>query len=320
MPPRDGASYLNLPLEELEERAHRARDLLSPCSVCPRKCGVNRVEGDLGSCRTGDMAAVSSFNPHFGEEYPLVGRGGSGTIFFSRCNLSCIFCQNYEISHLDEGEEVSKDRLSTIMLYLQRLGCENINLVSPTHVMPQILDSLPGAIEGGLRIPIVYNTGGYDSPVSLDILDGIIDIYMPDAKYSSPEVSLRLSGVPDYPQVNREAIREMHRQVGDLSLDDRGVATRGLLVRHLVLPGDLAGTDGVTGFIAREISPNTYVNIMDQYRPCFRADEVEVLGRRVSRSEYEQALEIARSNGLRRLDTPRRRIFPRFQPNRPNLF
>jgi len=190
------------------------------------------------------------------------------------------------------------------MLYLQRLGCENINLVSPTHVMPQILESLPGAIEGGLRIPIVYNTGGYDSTDSLDLLDGIIDIYMPDAKYSSPEVSRKLSGVSDYPQVNREAIREMHRQVGDLSLDGRGVATRGLLVRHLVLPEGLSGTGEVTRFIARKISQNTYVNIMDQYRPCFRADEVRAIGRRVSRSEYQEAIEIARANGLRRLDTP----------------
>jgi putative pyruvate formate lyase activating enzyme len=260
-------------------------------------------------CKTGEKATVSSFDPHFGEENPLVGRGGSGTIFFSQCNLKCIFCQNYEISHLGEGDEVDSLGISSIMLYLQKLGCENINLVSPTHVVPQILSAMPHAIERGLRLPLVYNTGGYDSIETLHLLDGIIDIYMPDAKYSSPEVSRKLSGVDDYPRINQDALREMHRQVGDLRLDERGVARRGLLVRHLVLPEGLSGTDDLTRFIAREISTDTYINIMAQYRPCFRAGELEKLDRRVTKREFEEAVEKARSNGLYRLDSPKRRLF-----------
>ena len=311
MSSKNEASYLKIPSEELRDRISKARKLLSPCTVCPRNCKVDRLGGEVGICKTGERAAVSSFNPHFGEEDPLVGRGGSGTIFFSNCNLKCVFCQNYEISHQGEGEETESEKISSIMLYLQRLGCENINFVSPTHVVPQILASLPRAIERGLHLPLVYNTGGYDSLDTLRLLDGIVDIYMPDAKYASPRVSKKLSGVDDYPRVNREALAEMHRQVGDLRLDERGVATRGLLVRHLVLPGDLSGTDEVTRFIAQEISDNTYINIMDQYRPCFRAGDVEGLERRITRAEYGRAIEVARENGLNRLDSPgRHRLFP----------
>jgi putative pyruvate formate lyase activating enzyme len=309
MPPEDRPSYLEMKKEDLKKRVDRARSLLSPCTVCPRNCGVDRLENKLGVCKTGEKAIVSSFNPHFGEENPLVGRGGSGTIFFSHCNLKCIFCQNYEISHMGEGDEVDPGKISAIMLYLQKLGCENINFVSPTHVVPQILASLPKAMERGLRLPLVYNTGGYDTVETLRLLEGIIDIYMPDAKYSSPEVSKQLSGVEDYPQANRDALREMHRQVGDLELDHRGVAKSGLLVRHLVLPGGLSGTEEVTDFIAREISTDTYINIMDQYRPCYRAGELDLLDRSLTGREYEEAVKAAKKNGLHRLDSPKRHLF-----------
>ncbi len=299
-------SYLTLSDDEITDRIRRAEEMLSPCRVCPRNCGSNRLNGEEGFCKTGRNAFLSSFNPHFGEEDPLVGRGGSGTIFMSRCNLRCVFCQNYEISHLGEGEEVPSEKISSVMLYLQRLGCENINFVSPSHVVPQILASLPRAIERGLDLPLVYNTGGYDSLETLRLLDGIFDIYMPDMKYASNETAKTLSGVGDYVEWNREAVKEMHRQVGDLLLDERGVAIRGLLVRHLVLPADLAGTADVTGFIAEEISTNTYINIMDQYRPCYRAEEFPDLARRITRQEYRDAMAAARRNGLHRFDSPRR--------------
>jgi putative pyruvate formate lyase activating enzyme len=304
-------AYLKLTKDELTDRIQRAEEMLSPCRVCPRSCGSDRLRDEKGFCRTGRNAVLSSFNPHFGEEDPLVGRGGSGTIFISRCNLRCVFCQNYEISQLGEGEEVPSEKISSVMLYLQRLGCENINFVSPSHVVPQILASLPKAIERGLDLPLVYNTGGYDSLDTLRLLDGIVDIYMPDMKYASNETAQTLSGVDDYVERNREAIREMHRQVGDLVIDDRGVATRGLLVRHLVLPKDLAGTAETTRFIAESISTDTYINIMDQYRPCHRAEEFPNLARRITSQEYREAMDAARRNGLHRFDSPRRhRLFP----------
>jgi putative pyruvate formate lyase activating enzyme len=216
---------------------------------------------------------VSSYGPHFGEESPLVGKYGSGTIFFTNCNLRCLFCQNYSISQLGEGERVSKEELALMMLSLQARGCHNINLVSPTHVVPQILEALKIAVESGLHVPLVYNTGGYDSVETLSILDGIVDIYMPDMKYGDENIARELSGIENYPQVNKAAIREMHRQVGDLQTSQEGVAQRGLLVRHLVLPKGLAGTKDVVDFIAKEISANTYVNIMAQYHPCYKAHE-----------------------------------------------
>jgi putative pyruvate formate lyase activating enzyme len=302
---------MNLTKDELADRIRRAEEMLSPCRVCPRNCGPDRLRDEKGFCRTGRNAILSSFNPHFGEEDPLVGRGGSGTIFISRCNLRCVFCQNYEISHLGEGEEIPSERISSVMLYLKRLGCENINFVSPSHVVPQILSSLPRAIEGGLDLPLVYNTGGYDSLDTLRLLDGIFDIYMPDMKYASNETAQALSGVDDYVERNRQAVGEMHRQVGDLVMDDRGVATRGLLVRHLVLPEGLAGTREVTRFVAERISPDTYINIMDQYRPCYRAEEFPDLARRITGQEYLEAVDAARANGLHRFDSPRRhRLFP----------
>ncbi len=263
---------------------------------------MNRLKGELGKCNTGRQAVVSSFGPHFGEESPLVGSGGSGTVFFTYCNLKCCFCQNYAISQLGEGRETGADELAGMMLYLERQGCHNINFVSPTHVVPQILEALEIAVKQGLSVPLVYNTGGYDSLEILKILDGIVDIYMPDIKYSDGQNAERLSGIKDYPEANRAAVKEMHRQVGDLRINERGVATRGLLVRHLVLPQGLAGTAGVCRFLSEEISQNTYLNVMSQYRPCFKASEIPELKRSISREEFTEAVETARSCGLNRLD------------------
>jgi putative pyruvate formate lyase activating enzyme len=248
---------------------------------------------------------VSSYGPHFGEEAPLVGGHGSGTIFFTNCNLRCQFCQNYSISQLGEGEKVNREELADMMLSLQAKGCHNINLVSPTHVVPQILEALEIAVESGLRLPLVYNSGGYDSVETLRILDGIVDIYMPDMKYDDEETAKELSGIESYPSTNKAAIKEMHRQVGDLKINEQGVAERGLLVRHLVLPNGLAGTKGIVNFLSREISPNTYVNIMAQYYPCYRAFQIESLVRRISPVELHEALSLAREAGLSRLDRAR---------------
>ena len=297
------AAYLELYHSgKLRERADAALCLLESCSVCPRSCGVNRLTGDTGYCRTPREAIVSSYGPHFGEEAPLVGRYGSGTIFFTNCNLRCLFCQNYSISQLGEGYQVSKEELAHMMLSLQAKGCHNINLVSPTHVVPQILEALELAAKSGLHLPLVYNSGGYDSVQTLRILDGIIDIYMPDMKYDDEGIARELSGVENYPEINRAAVKEMHRQVGDLKISEEGVAQRGLLVRHLVLPDGLAGTKGIMKFLSKEISRNTYVNVMAQYRPCHRAWEVPSLGRRISSAEFYEALSLTHEAGLSRLD------------------
>ncbi len=297
------AAYLELCRSgKLAERVEAARALLETCRVCPRCCGTNRLDGDVGKCRTANEAMVSSYGPHFGEESPLVGKYGSGTIFFTNCNLRCLFCQNYSISQLGEGERVSKEELALMMLSLQARGCHNINLVSPTHVVPQILEALDIAVESGLHVPLVYNTGGYDSVETLSILDGIVDIYMPDMKYGDENIARELSGIENYPQVNKAAIREMHRQVGDLQTSQEGVAQRGLLVRHLVLPKGLAGTKDVVDFIAKEISANTYVNIMAQYHPCYKAHEIPSLAVRISKAELREAVELAHQAGLSRLD------------------
>jgi len=263
---------------------------------------VNRLAGDVGKCCTPREAMVSSYGPHFGEEAPLVGRHGSGTIFFTNCNLRCLFCQNYSISQLGEGQKVSKEELAYIMLFLQDKGCHNINLVSPTHVVPQILEGLELAVESGLHLPLVYNSGGYDSLETLRILDGIADIYMPDMKYDDEEIARELSGIENYPEMNKAAIKEMHRQVGDLEINEEGVAQRGLLVRHLVLPHGLAGTKGIVNFLCKEISRNTYVNIMAQYHPCHNAFQIPSLGRRISSTEFHEALSLAQGAGLSRLD------------------
>ena len=290
---------------ELRDRVEAARSLLRNCRVCPRHCGVDRLNGELGKCRTPGEVMVSSHGPHFGEESPLVGRNGSGTIFFTNCNLRCVFCQNYSISQIGEGDKVSKEELACMMLSLQDKGCHNINLVSPTHVVPQILEAFEMAVKSGLQLPLVYNSGGYDSIETLRLLDGIVDIYMPDMKYSDERNAEKLSGVENYPSINRAAVKEMHRQVGDLQINEDGIAQQGLLVRHLVLPHGLAGTKEVVNFLANEVSPDTYVNIMAQYHPCHKASQFPSLSRRISAGEFQEAVTLARQAGLCRLDEPR---------------
>ncbi|MEW6674603.1 MAG: radical SAM protein [Nitrospirota bacterium] len=295
-------SYLLLPPGVFSGKVREAEEILKSCTLCPRSCGVDRTSGERGFCETGDKPFISSWGPHFGEERPLVGRFGSGTIFFGSCNLGCIFCQNYSISHLREGSEISFEKLAEIMLALQRGGCHNINLVTPTHQMPMILRAIQIASERGLNIPVVYNCGGYESLHSIELLEGVVDIYMPDFKYSDPEMASRYSDARDYPEVAMAAIKEMHRQVGDLILDERGIALRGLLVRHLVLPEGIAGTAGVVRFIAEEISKNTYINIMDQYHPCFKAFDNPPINRRITEKEYREAIRMAIDAGLTRID------------------
>ena len=287
---------------KLRERIEAAVSQLENCCVCPHSCGVNRLAGDTGRCRTPREAMVSSYGPHFGEEAPLVGKHGSGTIFFANCNLSCLFCQNYPISQLGQGQKVSKEELAQIMLALQARECHNINLVSPTHVVPQVLEALELAAESGLLLPLVYNSGGYDSVETLLMLDGVVDIYMPDMKYDDKHVAEELSRIENYPVINKAAVKEMHRQVGDLKVDEHGIAQRGLLVRHLVLPHGLAGTKGIVDFLSGEISRNTYVNIMAQYQPCHDASQVPSLSRPISATEFREAISLAREAGLNRLD------------------
>ncbi|NLF13823.1 MAG: radical SAM protein [Anaerolineaceae bacterium] len=308
MTPFEPAYVALLRSGELKRRAAEAYARLEACDICARECGANRRLGaEKAGCHTGDRALVSSYGPHFGEEEPLVGRGGSGTIFFTWCNLRCQFCQNHDISQGGQGHEVEPEDLAAMMLSLQASGCHNVNLVSPSHVVPQVLLGLLVAAEAGLRLPLVYNTGGYDSLRTLALLNGIVDVYMPDAKYADAGAGLRFSGVRNYPEVNRAAIREMHRQVGDLVIDGDGVARRGLLVRHLVLPEGLAGTGEVVRFLRDEVSPRTYINVMAQYRPCYRASQMPPLDRRVTAAEYAEAVRLAADAGLR-LDERR----PRF--------
>jgi putative pyruvate formate lyase activating enzyme len=292
----------------LKKRAERLLNILQNCTLCPHRCGVDRTESKSGRCRSGVMPIISSFNAHFGEESPLVGRHGSGTIFFTNCNLSCIFCQNYDISHLGRGEEVSYRDLAFMMLKLQAGGCHNINLVTPTHMVSAILNALLIAIPEGLHIPLVYNSGGYDATDTLELLDGIIDIYMPDFKYMNPDNAEELSGVRDYPEVAMAALREMHSQVGDLQVDNNGIAYRGLLIRHLVLPNNMASTDRVISFIA-QLSTNSYLNIMDQYRPEYRARECIDIRRRITLQEYDAAINQALQAGLNRIDGYGRKYF-----------
>ena len=293
---------------KLAERANAARELLRCCTLCPRECRVDRASGELGACGVGADALVSSYGPHYGEESVLVGRHGSGTIFLAGCNLKCVFCQNYDISQLLHGHRVSIPRLAEVMLELQSEGCHNINLVTPTHQVPQILEALDQAAGAGLRIPTVYNSGGYESVDTLRLLDGVIDIYMPDVKYGDNDPGLKYSGVPDYWDRCREAVVEMHRQVGNLEIrrvacDDGGTATiavRGLLVRHLVLPESLARSEQVFRFLAYEVSRDTFINIMAQYRPAYRAQSFPELSRRITPDEYRAAVEQARRFGLHR--------------------
>jgi putative pyruvate formate lyase activating enzyme len=297
------ASYIDL-LEngELERRVSLAYQRLSPCLICAWECGCDRRAGSLGVCRTGEHPRVSSYGPHFGEEGPLRGRAGSGTIFFSLCNLRCQYCQNYDISQRETGPEIENEELAAIMLELQAAGCHNINFVSPSHVVPQIMAGLLIAAQAGLTIPLVYNTGGYDSVETLKLLDGVVDIYMPDMKYGSAQIGRHYSKIREYPRLNQAAVKEMHRQVGDLILDEKGVAQRGLLVRHLVLPNNLAGTGKIANFLATEISTNTYINVMDQYHPAFNARQYPKVNRRITNQEYDDALATVKQAGLHRLD------------------
>jgi len=295
-------SYLQLPPGVLSDKVREAEEILKECTLCPRNCRIDRTSGQQGFCKTGDTPFISSYGAHFGEEKPLVGRFGSGTIFMGHCNLGCIFCQNYSISHLGEGVEVSFEKLAEIMLSLQKEGCHNINFVTPTHQAPMLLRSLLIASEKGLKLPIVYNCGGYESLRALKIIDGVVDIYMPDLKYTDPVMALKYSKAEGYPEAAKAVLKEMHRQVGDLLIDKRGIALRGLLVRHLVLPGGIAGTTDAVRFIAEEISQNTYINIMDQYHPCYKAFDHPPLDRRITAQEYAEAIELAEAAGLTRID------------------
>ena len=276
-------------------------DLMDPCTLCPHECKVHRREGQIGFCGIGYMPVVSSVGPHFGEESVLVGSGGSGTIFFAGCNLGCMFCQNFDISHHRHGRPVTIEQLAKSMLELQYYGCCNINFVTPTHVAPVIAAALKLAREEGLTLPTVYNTGGYDSVETLKLLEGFMDIYMPDMKYADAKEAEELSAAPDYPQINREAVKEMHRQVGDLKTK-KGLATAGLLVRHLVLPENLAGSFKIIDFLADQISPKTTINVMDQYRPCYKASNHPKINRRPTAKEIQSVRQYAIQKGLNVLD------------------
>ncbi|MEM5874493.1 MAG: radical SAM protein [Candidatus Aenigmatarchaeota archaeon] len=293
-------SYLNLiETGELEKKIKELYSILECCELCPRKCHVNRLKGEKGFCRSGSELMISSFGPHFGEEPELVGIHGSGTIFLTNCNLLCVYCQNYEISHLGEGREVSLEEAAGMMLTLQKIGCHNINLVTPTHFAPQLVKAIKIAAEKGLKLPIVWNCSGYENVDVIKILEGVVDIYMPDIKYSNSESARKYSRAPDYFERCKEAVKEMHRQVGDLKVDERGIAYRGLIIRHLVLPNDLAGSEKILEFIA-SLSKDNYVNIMDQYMPCWKAFEFKELSRSITASEYLKIIKIAKKLGLHR--------------------
>ncbi len=294
-------SYLNLyESGELRRRVEEALDRLQRCYMCPRVCGARRIEGEVGECGVGRYALVSSYGPHHGEERVLRGWRGSGTVFFAGCNMRCVYCQNWEISQLRLGSEAPPHLLARVFLRIQDMGCHNLNLVTPSHVVAQFMEALYIAVERGFRLPIVYNTGGYDSISTLRLLDGIVDIYMPDMKYGDSAVAERYSGVKHYWEVATRALKEMHRQVGDLEIGEDGLARRGLLIRHLVLPGDIANSRKVLRFIAREISIHSWVNIMDQYYPAYRALEYPELSYGIARREYDEVVEYARSLGLYR--------------------
>jgi putative pyruvate formate lyase activating enzyme len=259
---------------------------------------VDRLAGERGVCGVGRRARVASFGPHFGEERPLVGRRGSGAVFFAGCNLTCAYCQNWTISQGREGTDLDPHALADLFCELQQAGCHNLNLVTPTHQAYAIVVALATAAEAGFDLPVVWNSGGYDGAEAVSLLDGVVDIYMPDLKYGEDAVASRLSGVPDYVARSRDAIREMHRQVGDLDIGADGIARRGLLVRHLVLPGGLSGTESVMRFLAEEISPDTYVNVMDQYHPCYQAGQIPEIARSITAGEFAEAMDRARAVGL----------------------
>jgi putative pyruvate formate lyase activating enzyme len=284
----------------LEQRIEAAYQLLESCHVCPRECGVNRLKNDkLGFCRSGMNPVISSAGPHHGEEPPISGTKGSGAVFFTNCNMKCVYCQNYPISHMGNGQERTPGELACQMLSLQEQGCHNLNLVTPTHFMPQILKSLGIARERGFDLAIVYNTSGYDSVEALQLLDGIVDVYLPDMRYSDNAVAMKLSIAPYYKEINTAAVREMFRQVGNLVLDEHGIARRGLIIRHLILPGGLSGTEGVMKFLAEEISRDVFISLMSQYFPAFKANENKDINRRISEKEYDEAYAIKMKYGLK---------------------
>ncbi|TAM42437.1 radical SAM protein [bacterium] len=292
-------SYLNaFESGKLKETACRLFDSLGSCAICPRNCKVNRLENKTGFCKSGKLAKVYSFFCHHGEEPPVSGSKGSGTIFFSRCNMGCVYCQNYEFSQLGAGREYTFEELAEVMLKLQGMGCHNINLVTPTHVLPQILQALQLACGRGLKIPLVYNTGGYESAEVIKLLDGIVDIYLPDMRYADSEVSKKLSLAADYPRYNQEAVKEMYRQVGTAKFDADGLIRRGLIIRHLVLPNRASGTDKIMRFIAEEISKDTYISLMSQYLPYHKARAYPEINRRLKKEEYEEAKRILEDNDL----------------------
>ncbi len=297
-------AYLKLERSgELAERARALWAIYKSCRLCPRQCGVNRLKGEKGVCQATSRVKVASAHAHFGEERPLVGRWGSGTIFFSHCNLLCCFCQNWEINHRGDGSYMSDEMLGRLMVQMQDLRCHNVNLVTPTHVVPNIVQALRTAIRLGLRIPLVYNCGGYEPVEIIKMLEGIVDIYLPDFKYMDGAMAEKYSsGASDYPERAAAAIEEMHRQVGELVVDENGIALRGLIIRHLVLPNNIAGTDKFVRWVAEKLSKSTYVNIMAQYRPEHKAFQYPELSRRITAAEYSQAIRWAREAGLTRLD------------------
>jgi putative pyruvate formate lyase activating enzyme len=288
-------SHNNGKLKSIIEEAFK---MLESCCICPRECKVNRLNDKKGFCRIGLKPKLCSFMPHHGEEPPISGTRGSGAIFFSGCNMSCLYCQNYEFSQLDEGREVEFEELATFMLQLQALGCHNINLVTPTHIIPQILKSLELAIPKGLKIPVVYNTGGYELPEMIKLLDGIVDIYLPDMRYADNEMAIKYSSAPKYPRFNQAALKEMHRQVGVAEIDEEGIIRKGIIIRHLVLPNNISGTDKIMRFIAEELSKDTYISLMSQYSPCYKADQFQEISRRITEQEYEVALAGMEKYGL----------------------
>ena len=314
-PPTPGESMAYEPIYLQTERTGKLEkietdlwNILESCRLCPRGCGVDRLKGEKGFCSSTDKLKVHTAHLHFGEEKPLVGRGGSGTIFFSNCNLLCCFCQNWEINHRGDGNYITHEQLAFMMLELQKRGAHNINLVTPTHVVPHIVKALRIASSKGLRLPLVYNTGAYDNVEVIRMLDGIVDIYLPDFKYQDGTLAGKYSsGASDYPAVAAEVIKEMHRQVGILEVDDEGVARRGLIIRHLVMPDNIAGTDRFVQWVARDLSPDTYVNIMDQYRPCGLAYKEKTLTRCITQAEYEASVEAAHEEGITRLDRRERK-------------
>ncbi|MDP2921524.1 MAG: radical SAM protein [Candidatus Omnitrophota bacterium] len=307
----------------MDDRVKKAYKLMEKCRICPRKCGVNRLKGGIGFCKAGILPMVSSIHAHFGEEPPISGHKGSGAIFFTHCSLRCVFCQNHPISQSGEGHEFSIEDLAKMMIELQSQGCHNINFVTPTHYMPEILEAVFIARDKGLMVPLVYNCGGYESVEALEILDGIIDIYMPDMKYSDNAAAKKYSNAPDYFEINKAAVKEMYRQVGDLKIEN-GIAKKGLLIRHLVLPDNLSGSREIFKFIAGELSPDTYVNIMAQYYPCHLAHNFPELDRRITAKEFTDTVKLARDMGLKNgfrqvMGTIKRKRIPEWTDNLKQL-